>query len=793
VEYKNWGNNKPLDLDAKPESYAAWRERALGYLAADRPDVRRLLLWAEKQGTQIDENLEKRGAAEARVAEDVEYISYIVFEAVKGIMSDGLLTRARTCGDGRGLELWRKLHAEWRGSAPQVIAAKARRYQDPERCASVQQLWDALPVWEALGSEVALGGYPIPDWVRAQALDKMMPIELHKIVMTRPELTEYTAKLSYVKNHMEFARGASQASWVNSKGGKDMDVGAVMKSDDAQSETSGADSIVWALQSELGRCSAEGDWSAVQALSGALFALGKGKGKGGGKSFGKGSWGAKGGGKGEKGRHDNGKGNKGGGKGEKGGGKGFDGYCNHCWKYGHRKAECRLLDAEMAAKKGGKGGKGAYELQAAAEEKEEPQPEDADEGEWWVGAVCALSRDEKQDFTRVASRHAAPPRPLQKSSTRCTARSCNSFAALADDDDEPEPDARNPTRGDGGIVGDSTGLARGTCPPSNLFGGLRGTAKAKYPCEAAGGPGTSSVAWRSSNGTPHGRPGYDGAQPDATWTSPMAWRPGLCGELAPRTGNPHGRPGKGFGAHLDDSKATNFYSGNKVRWCGMGTPACVMAGGSIQDLHKEELYNCEWPEVSGEVESRSSRKARAAKLRCFKNLSGHDHFQDVIDGHLSLLTKDSIPERFVGAVSKDESGKYRIVEAVVDSGAEESVAPPGCFPGEVTPSKMSKAGGKYRAANGARIPNLGQQKVPFLNEAGSKCGIVFQVAEVERPLISATQLAAAGNSIVINGSGGKIVNDKSGKIMKLVRRGGVLVLRMRIPTDGGSGFPGQGR
>jgi hypothetical protein len=72
---------------------------ALGYLAADRPDIRRLLSWAEKQGVPIDEAKEKRGTAEARAnIEDVEYISYIRFEAVKGIMSDALLTRAKICG-----------------------------------------------------------------------------------------------------------------------------------------------------------------------------------------------------------------------------------------------------------------------------------------------------------------------------------------------------------------------------------------------------------------------------------------------------------------------------------------------------------------------------------------------------------------------------------------------------------------------------------------------------------------------------------------------------------------------
>jgi hypothetical protein len=83
--------------------------------------------------------------------------------------------------------------------------------------------------------------------------------------------------------------------------------------------------------------------------------------------------------------------------------------------------------------------------------------------------------------------------------------------------------------------------------------------------------------------------------------------------------------------------------------------------------------------------------------------------------------------------------------------------------------------------------------VPFQNESGDKRGIIFQVAEVERPLISASQLAASGNSIVIDRSGARIVNDKNGKIMKLARRGGVFVLRMRVPIEGGPGFPGPGR
>jgi hypothetical protein len=251
----------------------------------------------------------------------------------------------------------------------------------------------------------------------------------------------------------------------------------------------------------------------------------------------------------------------------------------------------------------------------------------------------------------------------------------------------------------------------------------------------------------------------------------------------------------------------------------------------------------EWPEVSGTAETRAEERMRTAKPKschyseCLKTVEGKDvttherpkgdpveaqiwartgspnddpdkYFCDSGEccrsfgrgthsrkgGGLDLLVSEAGTERFVGAVAKDEAdGRYRVIEAVVDSGAEESVAPPGCFPGTVVPSRMSKAGGKYRAANGARIPNLGQVKVPFMNEDGAKCGIVFQVAEVERPLISATQLAASGNAVIIDGKGAKIVNMKTKKVMNLVKRGGVYVLRMRVRADPAPGFPGPGR
>ena len=141
-------------------------------------------------------------------------------------------------------------------------------------------------------------------------------------------------------------------------------------------------------------------------------------------------------------------------------------------------------------------------------------------------------------------------------------------------------------------------------------------------------------------------------------------------------------------------------------------------------------------------------------------------------------------EGLLATVGRGLAADEKVIEVVVDSGAVESVAPPGLFPGTVEPSAMSRTGRTYRAANGSRIRNLGQVRVPFVSPEGHKCSFPFQVAEVEHALLSVGHLAAAGTRVELHDKGGLITNCESGKTMALVRRGGVYVLRMRV-----SGFP----
>jgi len=92
----------------------------------------------------------------------------------------------------------------------------------------------------------------------------------------------------------------------------------------------------------------------------------------------------------------------------------------------------------------------------------------------------------------------------------------------------------------------------------------------------------------------------------------------------------------------------------------------------------------------------------------------------------------SVQSCFKGRAALNVVGKTRgeqTVRAVVDSGAAESVTPPGVFADPVVPSAMSRAGQSYTSANGSPIANLGRTTVHFRTPDGDRVGMDFQVGE----------------------------------------------------------------
>jgi hypothetical protein len=581
IDQRSWGDHRKLDVGTSFEGFQVWKDRAMMFLSRERPDVRRLLTWAE---TQSKDSLEADLHAQAGHygVVDLGAAEFAIHDGIKVIIQDSLLGRARNCVE-RGCELWRSLCAEWSGAAPQLKQAKARRYQEPARCKDVSELWSRLPAWERLGEEVKLAGLDLPEWLRSAALEKLLPAHLLGILIARPELASYAARVAWVKTQMEHARGLAQATaYGPSAGGTagDVHMGSLeMAPGNAYSES--GEGLVWALHQEKSRNEQIGDWAQAESLQAAIHALAKGKG-GFRKGLGKG---------GPKGAASPGKG----GPAPAEGNAEFNGVCHHCGIWGHRRSDCRRLDTEMG-KKGGKGGKGGPKggkgpiLECAEENaaEENAAAEDLAGEEWYFGHLGSVT-------------------PA-----------------------EPE----------------------------------------WTPAKA-----TKATAYR---------------------------KPALL-------------PTAGF--HVGGSAA----------------PA------------------------------RTEHKNRFSAL--------------------SLLLDDAAPEELLGAVAGDER-RGRIVEAVVDSGAVHSVAPPSKFPGPMTSSPWSRAGRGYRAANGTGIKNLGQVQVAFGTNEGHKCKIPFQVANVEQALLSVAHLTMAGNRVELGANDGRIVNISTGRTIALEKRGGVYLLKMFVADDG---------
>jgi hypothetical protein len=684
IDQRSWGDHKKLDVGTTFDSFQVWKDRAMMFLSRERPDVRRLLTWAE---TQSKENLEADLPAQAALfgVVDVASAEYAIHDGIKSIITDSLLGRARNCVE-RGCELWRALCAEWSGAAPQLKQAKARRYQEPARCKDISELWSRLPAWVRLGEEVKAAGLDIPEWLRSAALEKLLPAPLLATLIARPELATYAQRIGWVETQMEHSRGMAQATAYAPGSGKDASGDVYMNSLEAPAGhpcSEHSEGLAWAFADAM----AAGDWAqcgAISALKGGKGRKGLGKGGPKGASPGKGADAA----------------------------TEFTGACNYCGIWGHRKSDCRRYTADLAkqggaksggkgdkgAGKGGKGGKGSkgskgqgplMECAAAAEEEEHGEEEE------WAGEQELA---EEWFFNHTIGSLSAAAGPKTKSWIGGTVKTKSWI---------------------GGTV---LGAASGSSLPVTRAEGqtILGAASASGLPRAEGQTITRAKGQTRAEGQTYFGVASAGNLPFTR----------AEGQTIERAGAKWPLPGPSAFEHM--------HSGPAVRG-GRGP--------------------------TGQSAPPSAPRRATRVYNRFDTLN-------------LLVGDDAAP--LLATVSGEMRGG-RVVEAVVDSGAVHSVAPPGFFPGLVTPSPWSRAGRGYRAANGTAIRNLGQVQVPFGTGEGHKCLIPFQVAEVEQPLLSVAHLTAAGNICELGHADGRVVNIQTGRSIALQRRGGVYIMKMFLP------------
>ena len=128
----------------------------------------------------------------------------------------------------------------------------------------------------------------------------------------------------------------------------------------------------------------------------------------------------------------------------------------------------------------------------------------------------------------------------------------------------------------------------------------------------------------------------------------------------------------------------------------------------------------------------------------------------------------------------------------IDSGAAESVMPVDMLKEiQLRESEGSRKGISYIAANGGRMPNMGERKVHFKTDTGSESSVVFQVTHARKPLASVSKIVRKGNRVIFDAQGSYIENVSTGKRIGLHEENGTYHLDVEFVLKPESGFTRQ--
>ena len=121
------------------------------------------------------------------------------------------------------------------------------------------------------------------------------------------------------------------------------------------------------------------------------------------------------------------------------------------------------------------------------------------------------------------------------------------------------------------------------------------------------------------------------------------------------------------------------------------------------------------------------------------------------------------------------------VESVVDSGSAAPVAPPTMAPHvQIEESEGSKRGQKWTSASKHKLKNLGQQRIHAATESGNPTDVLFQIAEVGKPLVSVSAVCERGNRVIFGKGGGVVKNVRTAEFY---RKNGVYIMSLWLMDE----------
>jgi hypothetical protein len=157
------------------------------------------------------------------------------------------------------------------------------------------------------------------------------------------------------------------------------------------------------------------------------------------------------------------------------------------------------------------------------------------------------------------------------------------------------------------------------------------------------------------------------------------------------------------------------------------------------------------------IYNKTTKKKVVAERRAYENKPKKVRFQMP----LTSLTRETkgdqeLRDNLLATIREKQVGRTKNILIIVDSGACDHVMPRRMF--ERIPATKGIAAENeimYVTADGGRIPSLGEQKLSMRVE-GRKIVTTFQVADVNKPILSVTKFTEDGNEVKFSRRGGTI-------------------------------------
>ena len=171
--------------------------------------------------------------------------------------------------------------------------------------------------------------------------------------------------------------------------------------------------------------------------------------------------------------------------------------------------------------------------------------------------------------------------------------------------------------------------------------------------------------------------------------------------------------------------------------------------------------------------------SRSKKLRPMRIKNKDQEKTPIVPAKAGINKNMNILENMkeLNQVAEKFKGDWEPIELTVDSGAEDTVAPPDEL--ENIEADVTNAEGEgFRIADGSVIPNMGIKSGIIATEGWTSLkGGEFQVSPVHKVLLSVSKMVDRGHRVVFDPDGSYVEDIVSGERTPLIRRRGLYMLQ----------------